>query len=123
LSRQEFLDLIAVTNIIPGPNSTEMAIHIGYRQAGYAGLVVAGIAFIVPSAILVLALAYAYVRAGSLPELTALLYGVKPVIVGILVQAVLRLGRAALTAPSLITAAAVAVLLAFTGLNELVVLF
>src|SRR6187200_1417706 len=69
LTRQEFLDLLGATNLIPGPNSTEMAIHIGHRRAGWRGLLVAGTAFIVPAMLIVIGLAWAYVRYGALPEI------------------------------------------------------
>lgn len=84
LSRDEFLDLLGATNLIPGPNSTEMAIHIGHREAGGRGLLVAGSCFILPAALIVAAFAWAYVRYGSLPETNAILYGVKPVIIAFL---------------------------------------
>src|SRR5918911_1440737 len=77
LKREEFLDLLGAANLIPGPNSTEMAIHIGHRQAGWPGLLVAGSCFILPAAIMVTAFAWAYVRFGSLPQAGAILYGVK----------------------------------------------
>src|SRR5713101_50476 len=80
LSREQFLDLLGATNLIPGPNSTELAIHIGHQRAGWAGLFVAGICFIFPAACIVTALAWAYVRFGTLPQAAGLLYGVKPVI-------------------------------------------
>jgi len=84
LSRDEFLDLLGATNLIPGPNSTELAIHIGHRQAGGPGLLVAGSCFILPAALIVTALAWAYVRYGSLPQTNAIVYGVKPAIIIIL---------------------------------------
>jgi len=76
LTRDEFLDLLGATNLIPGPTSTEMAIHIGHRRAGWAGLIVAGVCFILPAALIVTALAWAYVRFGKLPQAGGLLYGV-----------------------------------------------
>ena len=79
LSREQFLDLLGVTNLIPGPNSTEMALHIGYMQQGWAGLLVAGSCFILPAVFLVGVIAWAYVQFGTLPEVAGLLYGVKPV--------------------------------------------
>ncbi|MCI0571108.1 MAG: chromate transporter, partial [Myxococcaceae bacterium] len=79
VSREVFLDLLGATNLIPGPNSTELAIHLGHRRAGWSGLVVAGACFILPSTFIVGALAWAYVRFGSRPQAEALLYGVKPV--------------------------------------------
>src|SRR5918911_5112213 len=75
LTREEFLDLLGATNLIPGPNSTEMAMHIGHRRAGFAGLIVAGAAFILPAALIVGALGSVYVRFGALPRVTALLAG------------------------------------------------
>ena len=123
LSREEFLDLLGATNFIPGPNSTEMAIHIGYRRAGFLGLAVAGACFIVPAAILVGAIAWAYVRFGSLPQAEALLYGVKPVVIAIVAQALWRLGRTALKTSVLAAIAALAVALQVVGVHELIVLF
>src|SRR5207248_1145137 len=93
LTREAFLDLLGATNLIPGPNSTEMAIHIGRQRAGWAGLVVAGASFILPAAILTLAAAWAYARFGSLPGAAALLYGVKPVVIAVVAQALWSLAR------------------------------
>src|SRR5208337_2578526 len=101
LTREEFLDLLGATNLIPGPNSTEMAIHIGWKRARWPGLVVAGVSFILPAALLVLAIAAAYMRYGSRPEAARLLYGIKPVIIAIVVQALWRLGRQALKSAEL----------------------
>ena len=95
LSEQEFLDYLGAANFIPGPNSTEMAIHIGHRRAGWPGLIVAGTCFIVPAALLVGILAWAYVRAGTLPQAAGLLYGVKPVVIAVVLQALWKLGRSA----------------------------
>src|SRR5512138_871775 len=95
LTDQEFLDLLGATNLIPGPNSTEMAIHIGFLRAGWPGLVAAGAAFILPAMLIVLVLAWAYVRFGSMPQAQDLLYGIKPVVIAIIVQAIWNLGRKA----------------------------
>ena len=95
LSRERFLDLVSATNLIPGPNSTEMAIHLGHVRAGWPGLVVAGISFIVPAFLIVWGLAWAYVRFGALPAAAGLLYGVKPVVVAVVLQALVGLGRTA----------------------------
>ncbi len=92
---QEFLDLLGATNIIPGPNSTEMAIHVGFLRAGWPGLIVGGLCFLTPAMLMVLGLAWAYVRFGSMPEAQWLLYGIKPVVIAIIVQAVWSLGRRA----------------------------
>lgn len=123
LTRDEFLDLVGATNLIPGPNSTEMAIHIGYRRAGWPGLILAGLCFIVPAMAIVWALAWAYVRYGTRPESAALLYGVKPVVIAVLAQALWSLGRSALKSPLLVMAGALASVLAFASVHELVVLF
>ena len=123
LSREEFLDLLGATNLIPGPNSTEMAIHIGHRRAGWAGLVVAGSCFILPATLIVTAIAWAYVRFGQLPKVEGLLYGVKPVIIAVVLQALWGLGRTALKTKPLAGVAVVAAALSFLGVNELAVLF
>jgi chromate transporter len=123
LSREEFLDLLGATNLIPGPNSTEMAIHIGHRRAGWTGLLVAGFAFIVPAMVIVWALAWAYVRFGRWPGASGILYGVKPVVVAVVVQALVRLGSAALKSRGLAVLAAAAVAARAMAVDELVVLF
>jgi chromate transporter len=123
LSRERFLDLVGATNLIPGPNSTELAIHLGHQRAGWPGLVVAGACFIAPAFGVVLACAWAYVRFGALPAATSLLYGVKPVIVAVVLQALWGLGRAA-TRTRAIAAVGLASLAAVAaGVHELVVLF
>jgi chromate transporter len=95
MTRERFLDLLGATNLIPGPNSTEMAIHVGHERAGARGLVVAGVSFILPAFLIVLACAWAYTRYGTLPVAEGLLRGVKPVIIAIVLQALWSLGRAA----------------------------
>jgi chromate transporter len=123
ISEQRFLDLLGATNLIPGPNSTEMVIHVGRVCAGWRGLIVAGVLFILPAASIVLALAWAYVQYGSTPTATWLLYGIKPVIIAIVVQAIWRLGKAAVKGP-LLTAVGFGVFtLYLVGFNELVLLF
>ncbi|MBO0857237.1 MAG: chromate efflux transporter [Chloracidobacterium sp.] len=123
LPRDEFLDLLGATNLIPGPNSTELAIHIGHRKAGWTGLLVAGSCFILPAAFIVTAFAWAYVRYGSIPETKAILYGVKPVIIAIVLQALWRLGSAAIKTRSLALLGAAGVVLGFLGVNELAIIF
>jgi chromate transporter len=123
LSHAEFLDLLGATNLIPGPNSTEMAIHIGHRRAGWAGLLVAGSCFILPAALIVSAIAVVYVKFGKLPQAEGLLYGVKPVIIAVVVQALWGLGRKAIKNWALGVLGAAAVALSFLGVNELIVLF
>lgn len=119
---QHFLDLLGATNLIPGPNSTEMAIHLGFVRAGWRGLVVAGVCFILPAMLLVLALAAAYVRFGSTPAVEWLLYGVKPVVLAIVAQALWGLAKTAVKG-WLTGATGVAVFaLALLGWNELALL-
>ena len=122
LTEQEFLDYLSAVNFIPGPNSTEMAIHIGHRRGGWPGLVVAGTCFIVPAAILVGVLAWAYVRWGALPQAASLLYGVKPVVIAVVLQALWKLGRSAIKTKWLAVVAILSVALAAVGVNELLVL-
>jgi chromate transporter len=123
LKRDEFLDLVGATNLIPGPNSTEMAIHIGHRRAGWRGLLVAGLCFILPAMAIVWVLAWAYVRYGQLPQAAGLLYGVKPVIIAVVVQALWALGRSALKTGVLVFAGLISLALTAAGVNELAVLF
>ncbi len=94
LTDSEFLDLLGVSNLIPGPSSTELAIHIGFRTCGWPGLLIAGVCFILPAACMVSAIAAAYVRFHSLPQVFSLMYGIKPVVVAIVLQALWNLSRA-----------------------------
>lgn len=123
LDDQEFLDLVGATNLIPGPNSTEMAIHIGYLRAGWAGLIVAGACFIVPAVLIVLVLAWIYVRFGALPQAEWLLYGIKPVVIAIIAQALWDLGRKAVTGALTAVVGFIVLVLYFVGLNEIALLF
>jgi chromate transporter len=123
VSDQEFLDLLGATNLIPGPNSTELAIHLGFLRAGWPGLVVGGSLFILPAMLIVLVLAWAYVQFGSTPQATWLLYGIKPVIIAVVVQALWGLLRTATKGP-LLAAVGLAVLgLYLVGFNEIALLF
>jgi len=123
LSREEFLDFLGATNLIPGPNSTELAIHIGHARGGWRGLVVAGACFILPASCIVSAIAWAYVRFGTLPEVGAILYGVKPVVIAVVFQALWGLGRAALKTRGLIALGIIAVVASVVGVNELAIIF
>src|SRR5918998_888678 len=118
-----FLDLVGATNLIPGPNSTEMVIHIGYLQAGWRGLLLAGTLFILPAATIVLTLGWAYVQYGATPAGEALLYGIKPVVIAVVAQALWGLGRIALKGPLLVAIGAAAAALYLFGFNELAILF
>jgi chromate transporter len=123
LSHEEFLDLLGATNLIPGPNSTEMAIHVGYRRAGVPGLLVAGICFILPSALIVTAIASLYVQYGSVPQLGMILRAVKPVILVVVLQAIWGLGRTAIKTPLMAFIGIGSVVLSAAGVHELIVLF
>jgi len=122
LSAAEFTELLAAAQLMPGPNSTELAIHLGFARAGWAGLVVAGVCFIAPAALLVTALAWAYVRWGALPAAASLLAGVQPVVVAVVAHAVWSLARTAVATRALQAIAAVALALALYGADELLVL-
>lgn len=122
MSREQLLDLIGVTNLLPGPNSTELAIHIGYERAGWKGLFVAGSCFILPAMAIVWMLAALYARYQTVPQVEWLLYGIKPVIIAIILQALFKLGKKAIKdRPT--TIAAIAVIGAyFLNLNEILLL-
>jgi chromate transporter len=122
LTDAQLVDLIGITNLIPGPNSTEMAMHVGRLRAGGRGLVVAGLAFILPAAAIVLALAWAYVAFGDTPTGEALLYGIKPVVIAIVALALVAFARTALTGPLRIVIALAAAVLWIAGVNELALL-
>jgi chromate transporter len=123
LGEQEFLDLIGATNLIPGPNSTEMAIHISYKRAGWRGLILGGLSFILPAMLIVLVLAWLYVRYGSYPQAEWLLYGIKPVVIAIVLQALWGLGRKAIKDWLTAILVAVVIILYWLGVNEIALLF
>jgi chromate transporter len=123
LSREQFLDMLGATNLIPGPNSTEMAIHIGHQRAGWKGLVTGGVCFIVPAMAIVMAAAWAYVHFGSLPPVQGIMYGIKPVIIAIVLQALWRLFPSAIKNLFLGVIGLLATVAALLGLNVLIVLF
>jgi chromate transporter len=122
-SRQRFLDLVGATNLIPGPNSTELAIHIGYERAGWPGLLVAGSSFILPAMLIVTGFAWAYVEYGSTPAGDALLYGVQPVVIAIVAHALARLAPTAARNWFLRGVVVAAIALFLVGVNELLILF
>jgi len=123
LSREKFLDLLGASSLIPGPSSSELAIHIGYLRAGWAGLLVGGACFIFPAAILVGIISWAYVRFGHLPAVAALLYGVKPVVIAVILQALWGLGRTAVKSWVLAIAGTLCVALSLAQVNVLLILF
>jgi chromate transporter len=122
LTRERFLDLIGATNLIPGPNSTEMAIHIGFVRAGIVGLVIAGISFILPAALITLGCAWVYDQFQTVPQAEALLYGIKPAVIAVILNAVWRLGKTAAKGPFLIGVGFLVLLLVLFGINEIVAL-
>lgn len=123
LTHEEFMDLLAVSNVIPGPNSTELAMHIGHRRAGWLGLWIAGLCFILPAAVLVTLLAWAYVQYAQLPEFKGILFGVKPVVVAIVFQALWILGKAVLKTRTTWILAVFVSISALADIAELIVLF
>ncbi len=122
LTEEQFLDFLGVANLIPGPTSTELAIYIGRIQAGWPGLVVAGGCFILPSAVFVTILAWAYVKFGALPQVNGVLYGIKPVVIALIVQAVFRLAMSAVKSGWLAGVGAIAAVAFALQVNELIVL-
>jgi len=122
LDQEHFLDLLATTNLVPGPNATEMAIHIGYVRAGWPGLIAAGAAFIFPAFLISLALSWIYVQYGALPEGKALFYGINPVVMAIILVASYRLGKTALKGKIQALLGLLAFGAALLGANEVLIL-
>ena len=122
LTHEAFLDYLGATNLIPGPNSTELAIHIGMARHGWTGLLVAGASFILPSTLIVGAIAWAYVRYGSLPQVAGIFHGITPVVIAIILSALWQLGRAAMKSASLAVLGLGALTALLAGVHELVVL-
>ncbi len=122
LTHAEFLDRLATANLIPGPSSTEVAIFVGQLKRGWRGLIVAGCCFIIPAALIVLAIAWAYVRFGSLPKVEGVFSAIKPAVVAIVIQAVVKLGRTGVRTIPLATIAVVAAALSFSGVGPVLVL-
>jgi chromate transporter len=122
MSREKLLDLLGVTNLIPGPNSTELAIHIGYERAGWRGLGIAGLCFILPAMVIVWLLAVLYERYQTVPQVEWLLYGIKPVIIAIVLQALWNLGKKAAKDTPTVIVGIVAIAAYLAGFNEVLVL-
>ena len=122
LSREQFLDYVGATNLIPGPNSTELAIHIGLARHGWPGLFVSGVCFILPAALIVGVIAWGYVRYGALPQVAGILAGIAPVVIAIVVSALWQLGRTAVKSSYLAMLGLVALLALLSGVHEMVVL-
>jgi chromate transporter len=122
LTREHFLDLVGATNLIPGPNSTEMAIHIGYLRCGWVGLLIAGLSFIIPAVLITAGLAWAYVQYGTLPQVAPFLFGIKPALIAVIFAAVWRLGRTAAKNTSLLGLGCAVAAASLLGFNEIAVL-
>lgn len=123
MDHAQFLDLIGATNLIPGPNSTEMAIHIGQERAGAKGLLIAGICFIGPAVLITGALAWLYQEYGQLPQVSAFIFGIKPAIIPVILAAALPLAKRALKNKLLWAIAIVALVAGLLGVNEIYVMF
>lgn len=122
MTQEHFLDLMGATNLIPGPNSTEMTMHCGHERAGKAGLFVAGVAFIFPAVVITGILAYLYVQYGTLPEVAPFLFGIKPAVLAIIASAVFKLGKKAAKSTELIILGFIVLVVALIGVNEVVAL-
>jgi chromate transporter len=123
IDEQRFLDLVGATNLIPGPNAAEMAIHLGLIRAGWSGLIASGALFILPGMAATLLVAWAYVTYGSIPEVGWVLYGVKPVVIGIVIEALWKLGRKGIKGPTTAIVGIGIVALYILGFNEIALLF
>lgn len=122
MTQEHFLDLIGATNLIPGPNSTEMTMHCGHERAGKPGLFVAGIAFIFPAVIITGILAYLYVQYGELPEVAPFLFGIKPAVLAIIAAAVFKLGKKAAKTTELVILGILVLIAALLGVHEVLAL-
>lgn len=123
MSEQHFLDLLGATNLIPGPNSTEMAIHIGYDKGGFKGLVTAGLCFILPAVLITGILAYLYSLYGQLPEVQPFIYGIKPAIIAIILAAIYPLAKQSVKSINLALIGIAVLLAAVFGINEIYLMF
>ena len=123
MSEQHFLDLVGATNLIPGPNSTEMTMHCGHERAGWKGLIAAGLCFIIPAVMITGILAWSYQKYGDLPQMEAFIYGIKPAIIAVIVSTMITLGRRALKSVMLGLLGIGAAVATLAGLNEIYVLF
>lgn len=122
-SSEYFLDIVSASNLIPGPNSTEMTMHIGHERAGWRGLLVAGICFIFPAVLITAVFAWAYQQYGKLPQVSPFIYGIKPAVLSIIISATFSLGKKALKTVELGVVGVIAAGLAIYGFNEIYILF
>ncbi len=123
MSEQEFLDVVGATNLIPGPNSTEIAIHIGQERAGPKGMIVAGLCFILPAVLITGIFAWLYKQFGQLPEVQPFVYGIKPAIIAVILAAIYPLARSSLKSIELGIIGSAVLILALLGFNEIFLMF
>tara|TARA_R110000787_G_scaffold96415_5_gene199807 strand:+ start:24643 stop:25758 length:1116 start_codon:yes stop_codon:yes gene_type:complete len=123
MTQEHFLDLVGATNLIPGPNSTEMTMHCGHERAGWKGLIVAGFSFIFPAVVITSVFAWLYNEYGQLPEIEPYIYGIKPAVIAIIIMAAYRLGKKAVKSVKLAIIGIIGIALCLFGVNEIVVLF
>lgn len=123
ISEEHFLDLVGATNLVPGPNSTEMTMHIGHERAGWKGLIVAGCCFIIPAVIITAIFAWLYQQYGQLPQVQPFIYGIKPAIIAVVAALMINLGRKALKSVELFIIGILAAAAVLMGMNEIYVLF
>ena len=122
MTREHFLDLIGATNLIPGPNLTEMAMHCGYHRAGWIGMIVAGIGFILPATLITGIIAWFYQQYGSIPDIMPIWYGIRPAVLAIIIHAVYKFGRKAVKSWQLGIIGSMVVLASLSGVSEVLVL-
>lgn len=123
INREKFVDLLGATNLIPGPNSTELAIHLGFERGGIIGLFVAGVTFILPPMIIVLLFALTYVKLGNIPQVGSVLLGIKPAIMAIIIQALYRLGKSVIKNKLDLILGILALGFSLLGIKEIPLLF
>lgn len=123
MSEQHFLDLLGATNLIPGPNSTEMAIHIGYDKGGWKGLIFAGLCFILPAVFITGIFAWLYQQYGQLPEVQPFIYGIKPAIIAIIIGAVFPLAKKSVKSTFLAVVGILVLVLSLFGISEIYLMF
>lgn len=122
MTKDKFLDFYGATNLLPGPNSTELSIHLGYERGGWLGLILAGVSFILPSTLIVMVFAVIYTMYGTLPEVSGILYGIQPVMIAVIFQALIRLSQSAVKNVPTGIVGALVILFSFLGFNELLLL-
>ncbi|WP_452225300.1 chromate efflux transporter [Lacinutrix chionoecetis] len=123
MTQEHFLDLVGATNLIPGPNSTEMTMHCGHERAGWQGLIVAGFCFIFPAVVITAVFAWLYQEYGQLPKVEPFIYGIKPAVIAIIIMAAYRLGKKAVKTIELAILGIITLVACLLGVNEIIALF